>query len=589
MPARRGIDAEGGLLFAGAAVWTGVAAVASGGNPYPALALLVVAAVLVFGVGRAVDPRIVLAVVVGVAAALTIPVLARLVARGRPGLAPLGYPNANAAFFLQAAVGAIMLLVMDRRSSFRWAAALSAAGFVALVVFGTSRAAAVLLLLPAVAVVVGRRPALVRAVVALAMATFLFALWAVAVVASDLGRGERTAAVEAADRAFDHRRLALWTEADALMVANPVAGVGPQRFQAMSPTARSDPDARWAHNDFLQQGAETGVPGFTLLVLLFLWALARLWDAAERGLPVALAASAVGALGAHATMDHLLSTPLVPIVAAGLVGASLGATERREFRPGPLLRKGLKTVALAGGVGAARKAGDVSILLFHRVGAGDREVDLQGEAFDAMMADIARRERVLTLDEALEDGSDGGVVITFDDGYRDFHEVALPVLVRRRVPAVLYLATGLVGDPELGRDALGWPELEEAVATGLVTVGSHTHSHVHLGGASPAVAEREMRRSKELVEDRLGVACRHFAYPFAVGSPVADAAARKLFASAALGWGTNRSGRIDRYRLQRTPVLRSDGMFFFRAKVKGLLDGEAAVYRAFGRGPWRVR
>jgi peptidoglycan/xylan/chitin deacetylase (PgdA/CDA1 family) len=240
-------------------------------------------------------------------------------------------------------------------------------------------------------------------------------------------------------------------------------------------------------------------------------------------------------------------------------------------------------------VGAGRKPGDLAILLFHRVGAGDREVDLQGGAFDAMMADIAGRERVLTLDEALEDGSDGGVVITFDDGYRDFHEVALPVLVRHRVPAVLYAATGLVGAPELGRDALGWDHLEEAVSTGLVTVGSHTHSHVHLGGASRAVAEEEMRRSKELIEDRLGVPCRHFAYPFAVGSPVAEESARSLFASAALGWGTNRRGRIDRHRLQRTPVLRSDGMFFFRAKVRGRLDGEAAVYRAFGRGPWRVR
>ncbi len=34
-----------------------------------------------------------------------------------------------------------------------------------------------------------------------------------------------------------------------------------------------------------------------------------------------------------------------------------------------------------------------------------------------------------------------------------------------------------------------------------------------------------MRRSKELIEDRLGAACRHFAYPWGVGSPAADATA----------------------------------------------------------------
>ncbi len=97
-----------------------------------------------------------------------------------------------------------------------------------------------------------------------------------------------------------------------------------------------------------------------------------------------------------------------------------------------------------------------------------------------------------------------------------------------------------------------------------------------------------MRRSKELIEDRLGVPCRHFAYPYAVGSACADRAARRLFDSAALeAWRTNRLGRLDPHRLGRTPVLRSDGHAFFRAKVRGLLDAEALLYRSFGRGPWR--
>jgi hypothetical protein len=96
-----------------------------------------------------------------------------------------------------------------------------------------------------------------------------------------------------------------------------------------------------------------------------------------------------------------------------------------------------------------------------------------------------------------------------------------------------------------------------------------------------------MLRSKELIEDRLRVACEHFSYPFGAGSPQAEAVARKIFRSAALLWRTNRRGRLDPYRLGRTPILRSDGRLFFRAKVQGRLDGEAWVYRAFGRGPWR--
>ena len=44
---------------------------------------------------------------------------------------------------------------------------------------------------------------------------------------------------------------------------------------------------------------------------------------------------------------------------------------------------------------------------------------------------------------------------------------------------------------------------------------------------------------------------------------------------------------MDPWRLGRTPVLASDGLTFFRAKVQGRLDGEALAYRLLGRGPWR--
>jgi len=254
-----------------------------------------------------------------------------------------------------------------------------------------------------------------------------------------------------------------------------------------------------------------------------------------------------------------------------------------------LLRKVAKAAVLPAGVATRRRSGDVVILLYHRVGAGEREIDLPLVLFQRHLAYLAGRDRVVSLDEALAEGD--GVVLTFDDGYRDFHDHVLPLLVRHQLPAVLYLSTGLV-DGEGGRgdgEALSWSQLREVVATGLVTVGSHTHTHADLSRAGERKAEEEMRRSKELIEDRLGVACRHFAYPGAVGSPAADRAARRLFASAAWdAWRTNRRGRIEPFRLGRTPVLHSDGMVFFRAKARGMLDAEALAYRALRRGPWRA-
>jgi peptidoglycan/xylan/chitin deacetylase (PgdA/CDA1 family) len=255
-----------------------------------------------------------------------------------------------------------------------------------------------------------------------------------------------------------------------------------------------------------------------------------------------------------------------------------------------LARKATKLAALPFGRVKRMRRGDVAILLYHRVGAGDREIDLDVSAFEHHMAYLAALRTARTLDDVLADDDRGGVVVTIDDGLRDFYEHALPILVRYEIPAVLYLATGLVAgeshEPTAG-DAVSWSQLREAVSTGLVGVGSHTHGHVDLSTASEEVADEEMRRSKGLIEDRLGVSCLHFAYPWAVAGPAAERAAMRHFRSAALLWHTNRRGRIDPFHLGRTPILRGDGGFFFRAKVSGRLDKEASVYRLFGRGPWR--
>jgi peptidoglycan/xylan/chitin deacetylase (PgdA/CDA1 family) len=256
-----------------------------------------------------------------------------------------------------------------------------------------------------------------------------------------------------------------------------------------------------------------------------------------------------------------------------------------------LARKAVKAAALPGGIVTRRRPGDVVVLLYHRVRGFGGEIDLPATLFERQLAFLADQDRVLTLDQALADDPAGGVVVTVDDGYRDFHEVVLPLLVRYRVPAVLYLATGLVAGEGPGPDdpeALTWSQLAEAVATGLVTVGSHTHGHVDLSRAAEQTCRDELVRSRDLIEDRLGVACRHFAYPWAVGSATSDRLVRELFDSAALAaWRTNRSGATDPWRLGRTPMLASDGMVFFKAKVQGRLDGEAVAYRLLGRGPWR--
>jgi peptidoglycan/xylan/chitin deacetylase (PgdA/CDA1 family) len=562
-----------GLALVG---WTFLAALSTGGRPWGTIALIAGVA-MVFGVGRLIARRrpVLIPAAVAVIGSVAVVLFPREVFTASAVTPALGYANAKAAFFVVAGAASLMVALGPGPRVLRASALVAAGAFAAVPLFTQAWAATLVAAsLPLAAVAAARRTS-VRLVSTLA-SVILVAAVAGTVVIGVLGRPGPVQDVVGA------RRVALWNEAFDLMATHPVVGVGPGRFATESPTARSDPDAAAAHHSFLQYGAETGIPGFVLLVGVVLWGFLRL---AGGGHPVGAppAATALAALGVLASFDSLLSFPVLPLTVAALVGSAtpLPGGDRR-WRPGAALRKVAKGAALPWGLIRRRRPGDLVILLYHRVGAGDREIDVPAHLFRRQMERLAEGERAISIDRALVDG--GGVVVSFDDGFADFHRNVLPVLVDLRIPAVLYLATGLVGE---GPEALQWSQLEEAVSTGLVTVGSHTHNHADLSRATEAEAGEEMKRSKALIEDRLGGACRHFAYPWAVASPAAEVAARNLFDSAALdAWRTNRRGRIDPYRLGRAPVLRNDGVRFFGAKARGMLDGEGLAYRILGRGPW---
>lgn len=243
----------------------------------------------------------------------------------------------------------------------------------------------------------------------------------------------------------------------------------------------------------------------------------------------------------------------------------------------------------------------VTILIYHRVGARTSvTVDLPTSLFDEQMARLAEHTRVLTMTEAAErldsgtapDDARPHVVVTFDDGTADFVDEALPVLVRHGVPATYYLATDFVDRqrpfPDDGQP-MTWEAAKEAVATGLVDVGSHTHTHVLLDRIGPTEAAADLDRSIAVVEDHLGVTPRHFAYPKALlGSPPNEHEVRRRFRTASIARTRPNPWRgSDLHRLTRSPIQTTDGMEFFERKVRGGMRLEDDLRDLANR--WRYR
>jgi peptidoglycan/xylan/chitin deacetylase (PgdA/CDA1 family) len=111
------------------------------------------------------------------------------------------------------------------------------------------------------------------------------------------------------------------------------------------------------------------------------------------------------------------------------------------------------------------------------------------------------------------------VVITFDDGFADFAD-AVAVLATRYLPSTLYVTTGALAGrgsrpPNMAippARMLDWSQLAELSELG-VEIGGHTHTHRQLDTLGDRAVDDEIRRSKGMLEDKLGREVPSFAYP----------------------------------------------------------------------------
>jgi peptidoglycan/xylan/chitin deacetylase (PgdA/CDA1 family) len=249
----------------------------------------------------------------------------------------------------------------------------------------------------------------------------------------------------------------------------------------------------------------------------------------------------------------------------------------------------------------------VPVLMYHSVQEtpprATRRLSVHPEAFDAQMATLARRGfTTLTfgqLGAALEGGTplpERPVVLTFDDGYADFHEHALPRLESRGFTATVFVTTGWLDDagPQAAGEPLdrmlSWAQVRELVGAG-IEIGAHSHSHPQLDQIPTAALREELRHSKALLEDGTGLPVHSVAYPFGYSSPRvrAEVAASGYRHAAAVGNALG-GAWTDRLALPRLTVRRSTDAATFEQIVAARGIGRLfAADRALTRGYGVVR
>lgn len=241
----------------------------------------------------------------------------------------------------------------------------------------------------------------------------------------------------------------------------------------------------------------------------------------------------------------------------------------------------------------------LTILMYHSLDSSGSAISLRPKIFARQMSTLAAiGYRGVSLRQAMshkvthDDWPERSVVITFDDGYANLHEFALPELSRHGFGATVFLVTDYMGrraewvTPGMKDDdlkILTWNQARELANAGF-EMAAHTLTHPDLTRIPSTQLEHEITASREAVQMNLNSDVDSFAYPYGRFDQRACTAVRRCFRGACTT-ELRRARDNDALRLPRID------MYYFReaTDIDRLVMGKSDRYLAYRRWGRRVR
>ena len=102
------------------------------------------------------------------------------------------------------------------------------------------------------------------------------------------------------------------------------------------------------------------------------------------------------------------------------------------------------------------------------------------------------------------------ILLTIDDGFKSFYEVAWPFLKKNEIPFLLFVSTEPVG----GNGYMTWEQIKEIDDADFAQIGHHSHSHEYLIEKNDQEFVNDIEKANLIFQNKLGYIPDLFSYPF---------------------------------------------------------------------------
>jgi peptidoglycan/xylan/chitin deacetylase (PgdA/CDA1 family) len=209
----------------------------------------------------------------------------------------------------------------------------------------------------------------------------------------------------------------------------------------------------------------------------------------------------------------------------------------------------------------------LTILTYHSIDNSGSAISISPVLFSQHLRYLKEKHfNVITLSQGLKllhghEPTDKKVVLTFDDGYENFHSRAFPLLSQYHFPATVFLVARYVGrdgtwerkNRIAAQRLLNWSQVEKLSHSG-IEFGSKSLTHRDLTRISIDEVREEVEESRTMIEEHIGKGVHIFSYPFGVYNSTVREMVRKHYDAAVGSNVAEATDKEDPYDLSRVDV-----------------------------------